>query len=161
MIVNAAIFTCSICGESSTDICVYCTKDTCANHRCQRCKRCSDCCECEIPLSNDEPMPVEEPAAAEIVEHPAAETVSTVADFLTPEEASVFAAEPEIPQPIFRSSNVFVEPEHSADAAAPAEDVSDSETSDAEPEAEDQEHSADTSDEPDENLNGDGDHHPI
>ncbi|MGE5646495.1 MAG: hypothetical protein ACM336_11950 [Acidobacteriota bacterium] len=44
-------FTCSICGDPSTAICVYCTKDTCANHLCSKCRRCSDCCECEVPLS--------------------------------------------------------------------------------------------------------------
>jgi transcription elongation factor Elf1 len=47
-------FTCTICGEESTRICVWCTKDTCANHLCAKCGRCSDCCECEVPL--DEPM---------------------------------------------------------------------------------------------------------
>src|SRR5436853_38759 len=31
MIAEPAIFTCSICGERSTDICAYCTKDACAN----------------------------------------------------------------------------------------------------------------------------------
>jgi hypothetical protein len=54
MTTEAAIFTCSICGEPSAEICVYCTKDACANHRCERCKRCSDCCACEIPLSAEE-----------------------------------------------------------------------------------------------------------
>jgi len=39
---------CSICGEPSTEICVYCTKDACENHRCAKCGRCSDCCECDI-----------------------------------------------------------------------------------------------------------------
>lgn len=157
MIVNAAIFTCSICGEASTDICVYCTKDTCSNHRCQRCKRCSDCCECEIPLSNEEPMPVEEPAAAEIVEQATPETVSTVPDFLTPEEASVFAPEPEIPQPIFRPSNVFFETEHSTEADASDEaDTSDSDGIDSEPE----ETAADSSEEHNENPNDNGEHHP-
>ena len=57
-------FNCTICGEESTRICVWCTKDTCANHLCQKCGRCSDCCECEVPL--DEPVhaaaPVHEPA---------------------------------------------------------------------------------------------------
>ena len=48
---EATIFTCSICGEPSSEICVCCTKDACGNHRCDRCKRCSDCCECEVPLS--------------------------------------------------------------------------------------------------------------
>jgi len=62
MIVQAAVFTCSICGEPSANICAYCTKDACANHRCERCKRCSDCCECEVPLSAEEAVaePVEE-----------------------------------------------------------------------------------------------------
>ncbi len=57
MIVNAAVFTCSICGEPSNNICAYCTKDACANHRCERCKRCSDCCECDVPLSASEAVP--------------------------------------------------------------------------------------------------------
>jgi hypothetical protein len=47
------VFACSICGESSEEICVYCTKDTCANHFCERCKRCSDCCLCESPIIRD------------------------------------------------------------------------------------------------------------
>ena len=54
MMAGTAVFTCSICGEASSDICVLCTKDACANHRCTRCKRCSDCCECEVPLSAEE-----------------------------------------------------------------------------------------------------------
>jgi hypothetical protein len=68
MTAETAIFTCSICGEPSKEICVCCTKDACENHRCLRCKRCSDCCECEAPLSasevNDEPEIPAEPAAA-------------------------------------------------------------------------------------------------
>ena len=51
-------FTCSICGEESTRICVWCTKDACDNHLCEKCRRCSDCCECEVRLSE----PVHEPA---------------------------------------------------------------------------------------------------
>jgi hypothetical protein len=43
-------FICSICEEYSTDICVSCTKDTCANHLCAKCARCSDCCTCDIAL---------------------------------------------------------------------------------------------------------------
>ena len=50
MITEAAIFTCSICGESSREICTFCTKDACENHLCERCKRCSDCCVCEVRL---------------------------------------------------------------------------------------------------------------
>src|ERR1700722_6584370 len=64
MTAEAAIFICSICGEPAGEICVYCTKDACANHRCTRCKRCSDCCECEIPLSAQE-LPSEPEALAE------------------------------------------------------------------------------------------------
>ena len=47
---EVATFTCSICGDSSRDICVYCTKDACGNHLCERCRRCSDCCQCEVTL---------------------------------------------------------------------------------------------------------------
>jgi hypothetical protein len=90
MMVNAAVFTCSICGEASNDICAYCTKDACPNHRCARCKRCSDCCECEVPLSAEEASALEAPPVAAESEAPA--PVSPIADFLTPEEASVFAA---------------------------------------------------------------------
>jgi hypothetical protein len=43
-------FTCSICGEESTRICVRCTKDACRNHLCDKCHRCSDCCDCEVAL---------------------------------------------------------------------------------------------------------------
>ncbi|HOK46452.1 MAG TPA: hypothetical protein PLA43_08190 [Bryobacteraceae bacterium] len=49
---DARTFDCSICGEPSTQICVYCTKDACPNHLCCKCKRCSDCCECEVPLDS-------------------------------------------------------------------------------------------------------------
>jgi hypothetical protein len=45
--VESKTFVCSICAEPSTEICVYCTKDTCGNHRCPRCARCCDCCECD------------------------------------------------------------------------------------------------------------------
>ena len=49
-------FTCSICGEESTRICVRCTKDACDNHLCEKCRKCSDCCECEVALT---PHPAE------------------------------------------------------------------------------------------------------
>ena len=83
MIVNAAVFTCSICGEASANICAYCTKDVCSNHRCERCKRCSDCCECEVPLS------AEEQVAAK-AESPAAPAESSVPGLIAPEESSAF-----------------------------------------------------------------------
>jgi len=62
-------FTCSICSEPSKEICAYCTKDACRNHRCARCRRCSDCCECEVPLAAaEEPAP--EMAEAALTEPP-------------------------------------------------------------------------------------------
>jgi hypothetical protein len=51
---DATTFACSICGESSTQICVYCTQDACSNHLCERCHRCSDCCACEMKLDETE-----------------------------------------------------------------------------------------------------------
>jgi hypothetical protein len=71
LITETATFTCSICGEPSTEICLSCTKDSCRNHRCERCKRCSDCCECEIPLSAAEPEAVKPPEEHVIEEVPA------------------------------------------------------------------------------------------
>lgn len=74
-------FECSICGESSTEICVYCAKDACGNHLCRRCRRCSDCCECEAPLNA-------EPEAAVVgTERTAEELVAAKAE-------EVFSAEP-------------------------------------------------------------------
>jgi len=46
-------FTCHICGEPSNELCVRCTNDVCANHRCEKCKRCSDCCQCELRRARD------------------------------------------------------------------------------------------------------------
>ena len=54
-------FTCHICAEPSTQICVFCTKDACANHLCLKCHRCSDCCECEVRLDEE---PTESPGAS-------------------------------------------------------------------------------------------------
>jgi hypothetical protein len=125
MIVNAAIFTCSICGEASLNICSYCTKDACSNHRCERCKRCSDCCECEYPLSAEDPVPVE--AVAEVVPETVPDLESVLPEpveaadaatpaFLTPEESSVFAEESAAREPrIFGESNVFAEEDDPTD----------------------------------------------
>jgi hypothetical protein len=72
--IETATFVCSICNEPSLDICVYCTKDTCRNHRCERCKRCSDCCECEVPLVEPSPdLVAQEPVVEELA--PTAEPV--------------------------------------------------------------------------------------
>jgi len=43
-------FTCNICEEESTRICIACTKDSCDNHLCEKCSKCSDCCGCEVKL---------------------------------------------------------------------------------------------------------------
>jgi hypothetical protein len=129
MIANAAIFTCSICGEASVNICSYCTKDACSNHRCERCKRCSDCCECEYPLSAEEPLRVE--PVAEAVAEPvpgldsaiplpaeAAEAADiTMPAFLTPEESSVFAEETVREPRIFGESSVFADEDDPLDVA--------------------------------------------
>jgi len=89
LIIEAATLTCSICGEPSSDICVYCTKDSCRNHRCERCKRCSDCCECEIPLSAAEPEvapPLEEHVIEEVpAAAPEPVVEATLADAVAPE----------------------------------------------------------------------------
>ena len=63
-------FACSICGEESTRICVWCTKDTCANHLCEKCGRCSDCCECEVPLDEPVHQPAQVYAASETAAEP-------------------------------------------------------------------------------------------
>ena len=84
---EAAILTCSICGEPSSEICVFCTKDACGNHRCDRCKRCSDCCECEVPLSTSEAHAGPEQVASEI-DRPAPPELET------PEAAAVGENEP-------------------------------------------------------------------
>ena len=47
-------FTCSICGDTSHKICVYCTKDACSNHLCLRCMCCSECCHCDMPTNAEE-----------------------------------------------------------------------------------------------------------
>jgi hypothetical protein len=69
-------FTCSICGEESSRICVRCTKDACNNHLCEKCRRCSDCCECEVTLAEQPPsarsvLPRHEPPV--VAETPAVE----------------------------------------------------------------------------------------
>src|ERR1700748_468481 len=111
MIVNAAVFTCSICGEASVNICSYCTKDACSNHRCERCKRCSDCCECEVPFS------AEEPVLPEIAAEPVPEPEAILAELGAPEVSApaLFAPEPaqhtETRYPVFLTaaeSSVFV-----------------------------------------------------
>jgi hypothetical protein len=50
-------FTCAICEEASTRICVSCTKDTCGNHLCSKCNACSDCCSCEVKLDPESAAP--------------------------------------------------------------------------------------------------------
>ncbi len=67
VVMEATTFTCSICGEGSREICVFCTKDACANHLCERCHRCSDCCECDMPLTREEDVEIDSTVAREAV----------------------------------------------------------------------------------------------
>jgi hypothetical protein len=124
MIVNAAVFTCSICGEASSNICAYCTKDACSNHRCERCKRCSDCCECEVPLSAEEAVPVEaaappvpepeaivpEPGVVETPPSPEPVAEPRFPVFLTAAESSVF-----VPGSVFSESVKPTDPDETID----------------------------------------------
>jgi hypothetical protein len=97
MTAGTAILNCSICSEPSTDICVYCTKDACLNHRCDRCKRCSDCCECDMPLSAELPAEVSPEVTAEVppAEIPMESAVETPVAPAVYDEISIFAPEPE------------------------------------------------------------------
>ena len=127
MMVPAAVFTCSICGEVSSNICAYCTKDACSNHRCERCKRCSDCCECEYPLSAEEAVALPAQAVpgalldAELAESLPPEALEEEAAagthaFLTAEESSVFAEERGVRElRIHGESNVFAEEDEAKD----------------------------------------------
>jgi hypothetical protein len=132
MIVNAAIFTCSICGEASGNICAYCTKDACSNHRCERCKRCSDCCECEVPLSAEEPaapelaidaLPDPEPVIVEASEQeaPVFEPHVFAPELFAP-EAPVSKPEPRFPVFLTAAeSSVFVAGSVDAEYLKPTE----------------------------------------
>jgi hypothetical protein len=105
-IVTASVFTCSICGEPSMNICAYCTKDACGNHRCERCKRCSDCCECDMPLSAEE-------AVADIVPEVPAEAAIEPAP---PFESSVFAEPGVFAEPsVLTESTSLAEPRDPVD----------------------------------------------
>lgn len=102
MMAGTAIFTCSICGEPSTEICTFCTKDACGNHRCDRCKRCSDCCECEVPLSEGE-APAELEAAAATEPEPAVVIESSEVELIVEEPGALETGEElpfeELPEP--------------------------------------------------------------
>jgi hypothetical protein len=148
MIVPAAVFTCSICGEASVNICSYCTKDACSNHRCERCKRCSDCCECEYPLSAEDPAPPEavtETVLVPEVESPVPQPGTFVADFLTPAESSVFAQERVVAEPrVFGESSVFApEDEEEDDESAELPEATDLDEATDLPEATDLDDEAD------------------
>lgn len=109
MITEVATFTCSICAEPSHDICVYCTKDACRNHRCDRCKRCSDCCECEVPLSAIEPG-VDVPAPDVV----ATEHLAVILEMPMPQPAlPEHSPEPEFfEEPEIAALETAAEPEH-------------------------------------------------
>src|SRR5262249_17250033 len=89
-------FSCSICAEESTRICVRCTKDSCDNHLCDKCRKCSDCCECEVALTPHPQETVREAMHAAVAQSdptPAAE-LETLLAVETPTEPVAPAGEP-------------------------------------------------------------------
>ena len=110
MTAPSAIFTCSICGEPSVDICIFCTKDACRNHRCVRCKRCSDCCQCDAPLSAEE---AEEAIAAEAAAQQAVTDHQNGLSHIAPEAL--------IPESTSVTEEIAEEPEQIDDSEPPSE----------------------------------------
>lgn len=100
---ETAVYTCSICNEPSTDICVRCTKDACRNHRCERCKACSDCCECEVPLTGPEPqIPQQAAEAKEVVDvFTSPQNIQEPEPNISAEPLPEATPEPEQPPPAF------------------------------------------------------------
>jgi hypothetical protein len=84
-------FTCSICEEESTRICVACTKDSCDNHLCEKCSRCSDCCGCEVALNRHEHVHSALAGGAEtfLAPEPVAEAAGMPSEDVTGEVAEV------------------------------------------------------------------------
>ena len=101
--------TCSICGERSVSICVYCTKDACPNHLCDRCQRCSDCCECDIRLEEHP----EHELTPELAPEPAPETTAAVLATLETAAPVVEPASPETPVDSPAAEEPGETPEHS------------------------------------------------
>jgi len=83
-------FTCSICEEESTRICVACTKDSCDNHLCEKCSRCSDCCGCEVALNRQEQNHTALASGADLTlaPEPLAETAGIPPEEITAETAN-------------------------------------------------------------------------
>jgi hypothetical protein len=73
-------YSCSICEQESTRICVFCTKDACGIHICDRCCCCSDCCQCDVPLEETIHVP------AEAVAQPVAEVHDDMPELDVPAE---------------------------------------------------------------------------
>jgi hypothetical protein len=84
-------FTCSICEEESTRICVACTKDSCDNHLCEKCSRCSDCCGCEVALNRGEHSHAPSVGGPEpfLAPEPLAEPTGILAEEISVEAANV------------------------------------------------------------------------
>lgn len=83
---EAAVFSCSICGDPSHEICAYCTKDACGIHLCDRCHRCSDCCVCDQPRVREEANgTVKENAETVVPEQPHARESTEEAVYDAPE----------------------------------------------------------------------------
>jgi hypothetical protein len=90
-------FSCSICGEESTRICVRCTKDACDNHLCEKCHKCSDCCECEVALAPHPPESVREALHPALPAEAVVEAVAVVPEASVPEAVVEAPAEAEAP----------------------------------------------------------------
>src|SRR5580704_14383734 len=88
-------FTCSICAEESTRICVRCTKDSCDNHLCEKCRKCSDCCECEVALAPHAPETVRAAMHAEAAPVETAVESAPHAEAELPAEEAIPEASPE------------------------------------------------------------------
>ena len=112
-------FSCSICGEESTRICVRCTKDACENHLCEKCRRCSDCCECEVALAPHAAESVRDAlhgAVAAQAEAPLAE-----ASPATPEAVAEQAPAPAEAMPVGAQAPVVEAPSATPEAVAEQE----------------------------------------
>jgi hypothetical protein len=113
-------FTCSICAEESTRICVRCTKDACDNHLCEKCRKCSDCCECEVALAPQIRETVRVALhVAETQEEPVVENQAVVVEAPPVQEAPTDPVA-EAP-PAEALAETTVDPDHTPDGAGPAD----------------------------------------
>lgn len=112
-------FTCSICAEESTRICVRCTKDACDNHLCEKCRKCSDCCECEVALAPHAPESVRVALHGAVAQaEPVVEPPPAVAEEPPLQEAPTEAVTEEAP-PAEALAETTVDPDYASDGSGP------------------------------------------